>query len=178
MSLLHHITAFTDRLLEVSASFFFLAIYSTAASTFTQTFPVFLVLMIPNCVPYFETSPSCWPLSLQMNRPIQVKPADSESRGGKRRPSAPGKHSTCSNTPRKVRLNKLWWSLKWWARIKATICRCQGTIHFNTKDLIVLSTDYCFTKFRYLLKWMLTWMFSLLSNYTKVHISCFQRPKG
>lgn len=27
----------------------------------------------------------CDPLSLQMNRPIQVKPADSESRGGKRR---------------------------------------------------------------------------------------------
>lgn len=33
------------------------------------------------------TSP-CRFLPLQMNRPIQVKPADSESRGGKRRPSS------------------------------------------------------------------------------------------
>lgn len=40
-----------------------------------------------------------WPLSLQMNRPIQVKPADSESRGGKRHLSPPGNAAPVQTTP-------------------------------------------------------------------------------
>lgn len=37
----------------------------------------------------FKLTVPCDPLSFQMNRPIQVKPADSESRGGKRHLSPP-----------------------------------------------------------------------------------------
>lgn len=59
--------------------------YSWLRGTEVVTFPfIFLASVIPTCHE-FRLTPRCDPLSFQMNRPIQVKPADSESRGGKRR---------------------------------------------------------------------------------------------
>lgn len=59
--------------------------------------PVFIALMI-NIRFCIQTDCAVWPLSFQMNRPIQVKPADSESRGGKRHLSPPCWNTCSSNT--------------------------------------------------------------------------------
>lgn len=50
----------------------------------------------PFCI---QTDCVMWPLSFQMNRPIQVKPADSESRGGKRHLSPPTNTAPVQTTP-------------------------------------------------------------------------------
>lgn len=98
MSLLHHITAliaFLDGLHGSSAyeQYESFAVSKTVVATFLsgrvdrQSFK-YPVLMITTPVLYLNWR-APWPLSFQMNRPIQVKPADSESRGGKRHLSPP-----------------------------------------------------------------------------------------
>ena len=81
------------------------------------------------------------PLSFQMNRPIQVKPADSESRGGKRHTCPPTQeHNTCPNknsfTVQTTKLSILTSHLVWHARLRTCFhlnynCRLLSAVSKN-----------------------------------------------